>query len=62
MKALGFLLFVAGLATFVPAKLEFQKSIHDSIQAYQPWGGIGAAVVGLLLMLAGGKKPAPEKK
>ena len=61
MRGFGVLLLILGVGSLVLPKFDVQFTLMSKLEPYQPWAGIGVGVVGLLLLLAGKKKPAAAK-
>ena len=61
MKILGLLLVLAGAATFLPKVGVTLPTALDPVLKYQPWAGIGAVVLGLILIAMAPKKGAAKK-
>ena len=62
MKVLGLFLVLIGAATFALPKLGVAiPTMFDAVMKYQPWTGIAAIAIGLLLFVMAPKKPAPAK-
>jgi hypothetical protein len=59
MRILGFLVLLLGVASILlPKFTSALDKVFAPIAQWQPWSGIAIAVLGLVLLLAGGKKRA----
>ena len=58
MTRIGTFLLIAGLASFVLPLVGLQLKIFNALGEYQTMAGIGAIVVGGLLLVAGNKAAA----
>jgi hypothetical protein len=58
MKRIGTFLFIAGLASFVLPLVGLQLKIFNAFGENQTMAGLGAIVLGVVLLVAGNKSAA----
>ena len=58
MKRIGTFLFIAGLASFVLPLFGLQLKIFNAFGENQAMAGVGAIVLGVVLLVAGSKSAA----
>jgi hypothetical protein len=56
MVALGGALFVIGIGSFVLPLIGYQFTLVSLFEDYQPWVGIGLAIIGAALAMYGGAR------